>query len=449
MSNSRPYWNMEIEPILNTPAIRDIQLKKIKTLVKKVYETKSFWRSWLESAGVRPDDIRTFDDFSNRVPVFDKQERHKLFEACDHNMARVVDNLIGVPIEKLRLMAATSGTTGEPSPYPFTENDIRNTSEIFARMLWRMGIREGSIIVNAFGLSMFVTGVPYVTFFQKVGACVLPVGGEAGTDRILKFLKLFKADTLACTPSLATHLIEKAPSILGESISTLGIQRIFCAGEPGAGLPEVKVRLEGAYGARLFDHGGGFGISCDHAEYQGMHHIADDYNYFELVDKNTGEPVAFQDGAIGVAVQTTLEGEGSLWFRESLGDVVQVFTEPCPCGRSGFRYKIIGRTDDMLKVKGVMIYPATIAGVIKGFVPRITGEFRIVLNEPPPRVEPPLTLKIEWAEGIPESQLVSLAGEIEEAMHNRLKIRPKIIWIPPNTLERVTHKTKFFEKNYK
>jgi len=448
-SSERPYWNMEIEPILNTPVIREIQLAKIKRLVKKLYEDKPFWRSWLDISGVKPDDIRTLEDFSKRIPVFDKAQRTKLFETYGGNMKQIVDSMSAVPGNKIRLMAATSGTTGEPSPYPFTEHDINMGSELFARMCWRMGIREGDVIVSAFGLSMFIVGVPFVTFFQGSGACVLPVGAEGGTARILKFLKLFKADTLACTPSLATHLIEKAPSTIGESVSSLGIQRLFCAGEPGAGIPEIRERLEGAYGARLYDHGGSMGISCDHAEYQGMHHVAEDHCYYELVDQYSGEPVPFENGAIGVAVQTTLEAEGLLWFRESLGDVVQVFTEPCPCGRTGFRYRIIGRCDDMLKVKGVMVYPASIDGVVKGFVPRITGEFRIVLNEPPPRVEPPLTLKIEWGENFPENKLSSLASEIEEAMHNRLKIRPKIIWIAPNSLERATHKTKFFENNYK
>jgi len=446
-SNNRPYWNMEMESIQNTPAIRELQLKKLKILVKKVYENKPFWRSWLDKAGVKPSDIRTLDDFSKRIPVFTKQDRRKIFEDCEGNMVRVVDSVIAVPFKEICLLGATSGTTGEPSPYPFTENDLRWCQEVFARMLWRMGIRKGNVIVHAFGLSMLIAGVPFTQFFQKM-ACVLPVGAEAGTDRILKYLKLFKADTLACTPSLASLLIEKAPSVLGESISSLGIQRLFCAGEPGAGLPVVKARLEDGYVAKVYDHGAGFGISCDHADYQGMHHVCDDYSFVELVDQNTGEPVPFKDGAVGMAVQTLLEGEGFLWFRESLGDIFQVFTEPCPCGRSGFRYKIIGRTDDMLKVKGMMVYPAAIAGVIKGFVPRITGEFRIVLNEAPPRVEPPLIIKIESGENFPEDKLPSLASEIEETMHNRCKIRPKIIWIPSNSLERATHKTKFFEKNY-
>ena len=137
-----------------------------------------------------------------------------------------------------------------------------------------------------------------------------------------------------------------------------------------------------------------------------------------------------------------------LWVRESLGDVAEVYTDPCPCGQTGFRYKIVGRTDDMLKIKGAMVYPAAIDGVISSFVPRVTGEFRIVLNEPPPRVVPPLKLKVEHGQAVEEHELAALTQEIVTAMQTKQKFRPEIEWLPPNTLERFAHKTKFIEKAY-
>ena len=448
MGQERKYWNMEMESILNTPQLREIQLEKIKKLVKRLYESKSFWRERMDKAKVKPEHIKSLDDFRHRIPVFDKAQRRQLAEECEMDMTKVVDKTIGVPLENLCLMASTSGTSGEPTPYPHTKHDIDWLSEICARMLWRMGVRPGNRIIHAFGLSMFWAGVPYSTFFQRVGACVLPVGAEAGTERILRFTKLFKADTLAGTPSLAEHLIEKAPEFIGESVGSLGIKRLFCGGEPGAGIPEVRKKLETAYGAKLYDHGGTWGISCDYPEYQGMHHVADDLIYYELIDPDTGEPLPLEDGARGVSVQTTLEGEGILWLRESFGDIWQVFTEPCPCGQTGFRCKMVGRTDDMLKIKGVMVYPAAIDGVITSFAPRVTGEFRIVLDGPPPRVAPPLKLKVEYGEGVKEEDLEGLAKEVEEQMHTKLKFRPQIQWLPPQTLERYTYKTKFIEKAY-
>lgn len=444
----RGYRNMEMESILNSPEMRTIQLHKLAKLVARLYEGKPFWRDRMAKAGVRPDAIRTLDDFGRMVPVFDKLQRRKLAEDCDMDMLRVVDATIGVPVENLVLMAATSGTTGEPTPYPMTRHDIDWLSENLARMHWRIGVGPGDRIIHAFGLSMWLAGVPYSLFFQRSGACVFPVGAEGGSERILKFASLFRANVLACTPSLAEHLVAKAPEVLGRGVAELGIKRLFCGGEPGAGIPEVRRNLEASYGAPLSDHGAGFGISCDHPEYQGMHHVADDTVLFELVDPETYGPVRFEDGARGLPVFTTLEGEGFLWFRETIGDVCQVFTEPCPCGATGFRYRIIGRSDDMLKVKGIIVYPAAIDGVIAGFVPRVTGEFRIVLDEPPPRVVPPLKIKIEYGEGLAEAELRGLAGEIEDRMKSRLKVAPRIDWVRPGTLERSMNKTRFIEKTY-
>lgn len=440
--------SMEIESILNTPEVRRIQLEKLKKLVGRLYEAKPFWRERMGRAGVRPGDIKTLDDFSRRIPVFDKLQRRKLAEECGLDMARVVDSTIGVPMENLVLMGATSGTTGDPTPYPLTVRDIDWMSEVIARMLWRVGVRPGDRLIHAFGLSMWLAGVPYAQFFQRSGACIFPVGAEGGTERILKFAGLFKATVLACTPSLAEHLIAKAPGILGRGVRELGIKRLICGGEPGAGIPEVRRNLESSYGARLSDTGAGFGISCDHPEYQGMHHVADDMVLFELVNPDTYEPVPFEDGARGMPVFTTLEGEGFLWFRETVGDVCEVNTEPCPCGATGFRYRIVGRSDDMLKVKGIIVYPAAIDGVVAGFTPRVTGEFRIVLEEPPPRVVPPLKLKIEYGEDVAETDLPGLAREIEEKMKGRLNVTPHIQWLPPGVLERSVNKTRFIEKVY-
>ena len=194
--------------------------------------------------------------------------------------------------------------------------------------------------------------------------------------------------------------------------------------------------------------GAGLGCSCDYPEYQGMHWLGDDLAMMELVNQDSHEPVPMEDGATGMAVFSTLAGTNLLGFRQTLGDIMEVTTSPCPCGQTGFRYKVIGRTDDMLKIKGVMIYPPAIEGVINRFVPRVMGEFRIVLDEPPPRVVPPLKLKIEYGEGTKEEDLEALTAEITEEMHRSIKISPKITWLPPKTLERFVKKKKLLEKTY-
>ena len=179
-----------------------------------------------------------------------------------------------------------------------------------------------------------------------------------------------------------------------------------------------------------------------------MHWMLDDRCYYELVDPETKAPIPMEQGARGEAMFTMLEGDGLVMIRQSLGDIHEVFTEPCPCGRSGFRYKVIGRADDMLKVKGVMVYPSHIKGVVNEFVPRVTGEMRIVLDEKPPRVVPPLKVRVEHSEGLSAEELETLENEIREAMSRRLKISPKILWAEPGSLERSHYKGQTFEKLY-
>jgi phenylacetate-coenzyme A ligase PaaK-like adenylate-forming protein len=222
------------------------------------------------------------------------------------------------------------------------------------------------------------------------------------------------------------------------------VGKIFEALAPSA----LRAKIEGAYGAKLFDHGAGVGISSDYPEYLGMHFVADDFVLYELVDPVTHEPIPLEDGARGLAVMTTLEGEGLLWVRETFGDIHEVSTGPSPDGLTGVRYKVVGRTDDMLKVKGVIVYPAAIDAVVARFIPRVTGEFRIVLDAPPPRVVPPLKLKIERGEHVDDGQLPALAAEMEEKMHRALNVRPAIKWLEPGALERAALKTNFFERAY-
>jgi len=343
-------------------------------------------------------------------------------------------------------MAATSGTTGDPQPYPLTRSDIDELwGEYLLRARWRAGVRPGDRLIHGFALSMFLAGVPILQCLRDPSVMQIPIGAEAGTARLLRTTRFFKGNVLSCTPSFAEHLIERALEVLGAPIASLGIKVLMCGGEPGAGIPEVRLRIESAYGGKLYDLGAGLGVSCDWPEYQGMHWIGDDLCLYELVDPATHAPIPLEDGAEGEAVFTSLVGGGFGWTRLSLGDVHRVTVSPCPCGATGLRYRIIGRVDDMLKVKGVIVYPAAIDSAVSSFIPRVTGEFRIRLDEPPPRVVPPLKLAIERGADTPASALGGLTAEIEHTMHERLKFTPKIIWLEPGELPRSEHKTRFIE----
>ena len=250
------------------------------------------------------------------------------------------------------------------------------------------------------------------------------------------------------TPSLASYMLEKAPEKIGAEAHTMGIRLLICGGEPGAGVPELRKKLEDGFRAKLIDLGAGYGASCDYPEYQGMHWLGDDLCIYELVDPDTRESIPLEDGARGEAVFTNIEGDGWAWLRTSLGDIHEVTMSPCPCGKTGFRYRIVGRTDDMLKVKGVIVYPAAVSGVLESFAPRLSGQFRIILTEKPPLVIPPLKIKIEMGKDFPEDNLEALEAELLEAFHSRMKIRPEILWQKTGELERSTYKGQKFEKLY-
>ena len=447
------YFNMEIEPLLNTPEMKKIQEQKLRPALQYFYDHVPFDRMRMEKAGLDPRKIRNFDDYAQAMPIAGQEDYRKVFQESFNNMDRSFEILFGKErLKNLHLMTTTSGTTGIPTPYPVFHKSVEAMGELFGRIGWRVNMRPGDRLAIGFGLSMHAAGTPQLYWFKKLpGLSIYPIGAEAGTERLLNFIKLYNINILSCTPSLALHLIERSRQVLDASVKDLKMKTLLCGAEPGAGIPEVRHQLEKSYGAKLYDLGAGYGVSCDYPEYQGMHWIADDHCYYELVDPKTLAPVPMENGATGLAVFTPLEPEGTIFFsnlRFTLNDIHQVFTDPCPCGRTGFRYKVIGRSDDMLKVKGVPVYPAAIQGVVNGFVPRVTGAFRIVLDEPPPRVVPPLRLKLEYGEKTEASDLKLLEKEIQEKMHVINKIRPAISWLAPNTLERAVKKTQLLEKTY-
>ncbi|MEA3471761.1 MAG: phenylacetate--CoA ligase family protein [Thermodesulfobacteriota bacterium] len=448
----RKYWNMDVEPGLNKSGMKELQLQKLKDALRWQYEHTPFNRARFEKAGVKPEDIKSFDDFAEAIPAAGQEEIRAVISEVGLDMEKLMLHLFGEErMRDLYLLTTTSGTTGIPTPYPNFGAALDDAQEIASRAAWRMGIRPGDRIGLCFGLSMHAAGTPQILWFRNYpGITIIPIGAEAGTEKILQFMHLFKVNIFNGTPSLALHLIERCPEVLKMPVKDLGLKILMLGAEPGAGIPEIRQKLETEYGAKVFDLGAGYGCSCDYPVYQGMHWLADDLAYYELLDPETKKSIPLEHGATGIMAGTSLHPEAAVWFdmRFTMNDIHQVFTEPCPCGYSGFRYKIVGRADDMLKIKGVPVYPASIEGVIHSFPDELTGSFRIVLDEPPPRVMPPLKLKIEYARKVREEQLPVLEREVTERMHRLLKIRPAITWLKPNTLERATKKTQLLEKLY-
>jgi len=311
------------------------------------------------------------------------------------------------------------------------------------------GVRPGDAVLLAFALSMFVGGVPFVQGIEYMGATAVPIGAEAGTRRLLEFANLVRPKAMVLTPSFAEYLAEKCPEILKKEIKDLRIRILLCGGESGAGEPAVRARLSEAYGgAKIYDiMGGAYGfmaVSCDC--HQGQHIITPDYAYQELVDPETNEPVKIEDGAIGALLHTSLEWEGAPSLRSDIGDITQIFTSPCSCGITGLRQKVLGRADDMLIVKGINVYPAAVKNVVMEFFPRTTGEIRVVIDQPGPKVPAPLEITVEY--GKEEHDLPKLKAEIEQRLTDVLRFKGDVRLVADGTLERTEKKTKLVEKRY-
>jgi phenylacetate-CoA ligase len=433
--------------------LAELRDKRAHETVRYCYEQTQFYRAKLDALGVEPDDIRSVDDLERLPILLGKDDERELQERSREELGHPFGEHLAVPVGEVVGVASTSGTTGTPTFYAFTRQDISTTNDNWGRAFAFAGIRPGDTVLHGFGLSMFLAGVPVVRALEDYGARPVPIGAEAGTERLLRMAGLTRPRVLACTPSYATYLVDQAEKVLGISAAELGIEIVFCAGEPGAGLPEVRAKLQNGFGAKVYDMlGGAHGVmccSCDAEPYAGMHVLGQDTAITtHLVDQETKQPVPLTDGATGERVKTSLWWQAQPQLRASVGDVYQVLTETCSCGRPGQRIRVLGRTDDLLIVKGVKISPAAVKNLVLELVPLASGSFRIVLDAPPPRVEPPLRMVVERGEGVDEAGGEKLAAELERSMHQRLTVRPEIEIVPPNTLERTNLKEQLIERRY-
>jgi len=439
----------EIET-LSRDELRALQLKRLKAQVRYNYERSSFYKAKFDQVGARPEDIQSFEDFA-KIPLMTKDEHRQAQEESIERYGNPYALLACAPKEKIIRINATSGTTGTPTLYTLTRHDVEIVNEMHARKYWRAGIRPGDVMLQALSLSMFTGGLPLSQGIMHMGACVVPVGIEGGTKRVLQFLRLTSPVAIIATPSFGQYLIERCPELTGKPATELGLRWFFCAGEPGGGNPEVRKVLAEGFGAKVFDHTGGghafHGISCDEPpeQFSGMHFVSEDHCLLELVDPETKEPIEIEDGAVGEMVFTFLDWEGGPFMRYALGDILQVFTKPCACGMPGIRFKIIGRADEMLIVKGVNVYPEAIRTAILKFSPRVTGYFRILLDKPGPLVQPPLNIRIEYGVGVKEKDLSALEQEMTRYFREEIRVTPKFQWVPPETLPREKKKTRYIE----
>jgi phenylacetate-CoA ligase len=443
----KKYWNKKFMTM--TPeATEKVQIAKLRKQLRYECDRSPYYKERIQGAGVIPEKLESLEELT-RIPRFTKEDHRLTQEESMKHFGHPYGVHVCARTDEIVQVNATSGTTGMPTFYAFTKRDLVTNAECTARALWVAGVRPGDTVLLAFALSMFVGGIPLAIAIQYLGAKVVPVGAEGGTRRLLEFANLTRPTHMILTPSFAEYLAEKSPEILGKEIDALGVRTLLCGGEAGAGDPAVRAKLSQAYGgASVYDMmGGAYGfmaVSCDY--HNGMHIVTPDHEYQELVNAETKEPIKIEDGAVGTLLHTSLDWEGTPCLRYDLGDVTQIYTSPCPCGITGLRQKVLGRADDMLIVKGINVYPAAIKNVVTEFFPRTSGELRVVLDEPGPKVPAPLLIRVEY--GKAEKDLPGLGKEIEQKLSDLLRFKAAIELIPDGTLDRSSTKTKLIEKRY-
>ena len=439
----RKLWNEEIET-MSDDDMRALQWEKLKKQLQYDYDHSIYYQKKFKEAGLTPRDIRSFEDFQ-KLPLMTKDEHRRAQQESLERFGHPYGLITCAPVEKIIRISSTSGTTGIPTLYTLTKHDVDVVNEMHARKYWRAGLRPGHIVLQALSLSMFTGGLPLSDGLQAMGLCCVPVGMEGGTKRIIDFLQLTKPQAIVTTPSFGEYLIEKSPSLLGKEAKDLGIRWFFCAAEPGGGIPAIRKKLRDGFNARVLDHTGGghafHGICCGDEAYRGMHFISPDHCILELIDPETKKPVEMVDGAIGEMVFTFIDWEGSPFLRYILGDMLQISTKPCECGFPGIRFRILGRGDDMLIVKGVNIYPVAIKDAISRFHPKTTGALKILLDEPGPLVKPPLKLRVEYGMSMKQDELQPLKEEIKQYFKDDLRVNPEIELVPPDSISQETGST--------
>lgn len=291
-----------------------------------------------------------------------------------------------------------------------------------------------------------------MTAAASIGACGLPIGATAGTERTLELVRALRTTIMGATPSFAAYLGELVESVLRIRAPDLGLRLLMVGGEPGGQIPAVRRQITGVWGCPVRDVMGMGEIAgvcwAESDDESGMHFCGQAEVHLELIDHETGEPKPFEDGADGELVYTAVEREATPLIRFRSHDHVEVRMAPTPSGRTAPRITTLGRTDDMLLVRGINVFPSAVRDVVASFLPRTTGHIRIVLKRPGPLVTPPLPVEVEVAAAVPADEHGVLARDIVRVVRQRLSFTADVRLIPEGTLPRTSLKTQYIHRAY-
>jgi phenylacetate-CoA ligase len=419
-------YNEDFET-LPREVLETLQLKRLKQAIQKVYHTVGFYRRAFDEAGVQPDDLKSLDDLK-RFPFTTKQDLRENYPF----------GMFAVPMSSVVRLHASSGTTGRATVVGYTKRDIDTWSELMARCLVAAGLSQNDIIHNAYGYGLFTGGLGVHYGAEKLGASVIPMSG-GNTKRQIMILQDFGPTAICCTPSYALNLAEQGKA-MGVDMKTLKLRVGVFGAEPWS--EKMRGEIENALGLTALNiyglseiMGPGVAMECQDDRH-GMH-IFEDHFLVEVIDPESGE--VLPPGEPGELVFTTLTKEAFPLIRFRTRDISRLLPEPCRCGRTLIKMdRITGRSDDMLIIRGVNVFPSQIEAVLVG-VEGIEPHYQIIVE----RAGNLDTLEIQvevserlFASGDEVKVLQNTERRIVKDIKDYLGISAKVKLVEPKSLER-------------
>ena len=410
-----------------------------RTQLAYLFGRSAFYREKLAAAGV--DTAKAAGGLADvgRLPLTEKAE---IRATCTH-ADPIGTHLCASPSEIVRIYS-TSGTTGAPSYIPLTAGDLENWVTGSARSYAASGVTAGQRVVSTYNVGPFAAGAALAAF-DRIGLCHIPVG-TGNTERLMLAVDLLRPEAAVLTPSYAAHLVEWAAE-RDMDLAGSSVERVLVAGEPGGGEPAFRAKLEEGWGARVTEAMGigdmGVSLWGECEEQDGMHLGARGFVHAELIDPASGDARAMEDGAAGELVLTHLRHRAAPLLRFRTRDHVEIRTSPCRCGRTGPRVRCVGRTDDMLIVRGVNVFPSAVREVVGAFAPDVSGHILVKPRGEGVKQEPPLPVSVELAHGTRAD--AALAEAIRERLRRVLVVQTRVDLVPWGSLQRSEYKSKLVE----
>ena len=424
---SRVGTSYMFDPVAETMPRDDLaalQLANLRRTVERAYEAVPAVRRKLDAAGARPEHIKTLADL-RRFPFSSKADLRDNFPF----------GLFAVPREELIRIHGSSGTTGKPTVVGYTRGDLDLWSNLMARTLASMGARPGDLFHNAFGYGLFTGGLGYHYGAERLGLTTVPVSG-GGTERQVALIQDLRPRILGATPSYALNIAEVAER-MGVDLRRLSLRYAACGAEPWT--DAMRRDLESKLGIKAMDSYGlseiiGPGVANECHEAQDGLHVWEDHFLCEVLDPETMEPV--KPGELGELVITTLTKEALPMIRYRTRDITRLLEGPCICGRTHRRMtRVTGRTDDMLIVRGVNVYPSQIEAHLVGF-PGLAPHYQLVLTRDGPMSA--MTVEVELQNPAPPDEpfLARLAQDVQAHIKSMVGVTCDVVLKAPGTVPR-------------